>query len=101
MLSFRTMLDKTRAQEFDATIGFDVAGETYLAELKDGQMPIRRNPIDDAQVVFCAPAPPLLAAMFYRKIPAQELARQGVRIEGDARLAERFIDLFHLPAKVG
>lgn len=101
MLSFRTMLDKARAREFDATIGFDVAGETYLAQLKDGQLPIRRGEIEHAQVTFRAPAAPLLAALFYVKVPLEELAGQGVRVEGDAKLAERFVDLFHLPAKVG
>lgn len=101
MLSFRTMLDKVRAKEFDATIGFDVAGETYLAELKDRQLPIRRADIREAQVTFRAPAAPLLAAVFYGKVPPEELAGQGVRIDGDRALAERFVDLFHLPAKVG
>lgn len=101
MLSFRTMLDKVRASEFDATIGFDVAGETYLAELKDGQLPIRRADIGEAQATFRAPAAPLLAAVFYGKVAPEELAGQGVQIEGDRALAERFIDLFHLPAKVG
>jgi hypothetical protein len=101
MLSFRTMLDKVRASEFDATIGFDVAGETYFAELKDSQLPIRRADIGDAQVTFRAPAAPLLAAVFYGKVRPEELAGQGVRIEGDRALATRFIDLFHLPAKVG
>lgn len=101
MLSFRTMLDKARAREFDATIGFEVAGEAYVAELQGGQLPIRRGAIDGAQVIFRAPAAPLLAAVFYVKVPAAGLAEQGVRIEGDARLADRFIDLFHLPAKVG
>jgi DNA-binding HxlR family transcriptional regulator len=101
MLSFRTMLDKVRAKEFDATIGFDVAGESYVAELRDGQLPIRRGDIGDASVVFRAPAAPLIAAMFYGKVPPEELAGQGVRIEGDRALADRFIDLFHLPAKVG
>jgi DNA-binding HxlR family transcriptional regulator len=101
MLSFRTMLDKVRASEFDATIGFDVAGETYFAELKDSQLPIRRADIGDAQVTFRAPAAPLLAAVFYGKVRPEELAGQGVRIEGDRALAERVIDLFHLPAKVG
>ena len=100
MLSFRTMLDKVRAGEFDATIGFDVAGETYLAELKDGQLPIRRADIGDAQVTFRAPAAPLLAAVFYVKFTPEELAGQGVRIDGDRALADRFIDLFHLPPKV-
>lgn len=101
MLSLRTMLDKVRAREFDATIGFDVAGESYLAELKGGQLPIRRGSIDDAHVIFRAPAAPLLAAVFYGKVPPEDLAGQGVRIEGDRALADRFIDLFHLPAKVG
>jgi hypothetical protein len=101
MLSFRTMVDKARARKFDATIGFEVAGETYFAELKDGRLPIRRSAIDDAQVTFRAPVAPLLAAVFYGKVPPEELAGQGVRIEGDRALAERFIDLFHLPAKVG
>jgi DNA-binding HxlR family transcriptional regulator len=101
MLSFRTMLDKERAREFDATIGFDVAGESYLAELKDGLLPIRRDAIGDAQVTFRAPAAPLLAAVFYGKVPPEDLAGQGVRVEGDRALAKRFIDLFHLPAKVG
>jgi DNA-binding HxlR family transcriptional regulator len=101
MLSFRTMLDKERAGLFDAAIGFEVGGETYLAELKDGRLPIRRADIDEAQVIFRAPAAPLLAAVFYGKVPPEDLAGQGVRIEGDRALAERFIDLFHLPAKVG
>jgi DNA-binding HxlR family transcriptional regulator len=101
MLSFRTMLDKVRARKFDATIGFDVAGETYLAELKDGRLPIRRDEIVSAQVRFRAPAAPLLAAVFYGKVPPEALAGEGVRIDGDRALADRFIDLFHLPAKVG
>ena len=101
MLSFRTMLDKERAKMFDATIGFEVAGETYLAELGGGQLPIRRGEIDGADVVFRAPAAPLLAAVFYGKVPPEALAGEGVVIEGDRALAERFIDLFHLPEKVG
>jgi len=101
MLSLRTMLDKARAKEFEAAIGFEVAGESYLAELKDGQLPIRRGDIADAQVTFRAPAAPLLAAVFYGKVPPEALAEQGVRIDGDRALADRFIDLFHLPAKVG
>ncbi len=101
MLSLRTMLDKEQAKTFDATIGFEVAGEHYLAELKQGELPIRRGEIDAAQAIFRAPAAPLLAAVFYGKVPPSELAGQGVKIEGDAKLAERFIDLFHLPRKVG
>jgi DNA-binding HxlR family transcriptional regulator len=101
MLSFRTMLDKERAKAFGAVIGFDVAGETFIARLADGQLPIVRGDTASADVVFHAPAAPLIAALFYRKIPAEDLAPEGVRVEGDRALADRFIDLFHLPEKVG
>jgi DNA-binding HxlR family transcriptional regulator len=100
MISFRTMLDKQRGA-FDATIGFEIAGESYLAELHDGQLPIRRSAIEGADVTFRAPAAPLLAAIFYGKVPIAEMAAQGVEVAGDRALAERFIDLFHLPEKVG
>jgi DNA-binding HxlR family transcriptional regulator len=101
MLSFRTMLDKVRAKEFDATIGFEVGGESFVAELKDGELPIRRGDPSGADVVFRAPAAPLLAAIFYQKAPPESMVGEGVRIDGDALLRDRFIDLFHLPAKVG
>lgn len=101
MLSLRTMLDKDAAKAFDTSIGVDVAGETYLARLKDGQLPIRRAEIAGADVAFRAPAAPLLAAVFYGKVPPEDLADQGVAVEGDRALADRFIDLFHLPEKVG
>ena len=101
MISFRTMLDRERAKDFEATIGFEVAGETFLARLADGRLPIARGDIDGAEVVFRAPAAPLIAALFYRKIPAEDLAGEGVRIGGGRALADRFVDLFHLPEKVG
>jgi DNA-binding HxlR family transcriptional regulator len=101
MLSFRTMLDKVRAKEFDAVIGFEVGGESFVAELKDGALPIRRGDPSGADVVFRAPAAPLLAAIFYGKAPPESMAGEGVSIEGDRALRDRFIDLFHLPEKVG
>ncbi len=101
MLSFRTMLDKARARALKATIGFEVGGESFVAELKGGELPIRRDDPAGADVVFRAPAAPLLAAVFYGKVPPADLAGEGVRIEGDRALAARFIDLFHLPEKVG
>ena len=101
MLSFRTMLDKDAAKAFDATIGFDLAGETYLAELKDGQLPIRRADLAGAQAIIRAPAAPPLAAVFYGKAPIEQMAGEGVEVEGDRALIKRFIDLFHLPEKVG
>ena len=34
MLSLRTMIDHEAAREFDATVGFTVAGDSFLAEFR-------------------------------------------------------------------
>lgn len=101
MISFRTMLDKEKARLFDAMIGFEVGGESFVAELRDGQLPIRRGDAEEGELVFRAPAATLLAAVFYGKVPPESLACEGVRIDGDPALRDRFIDLFHLPEKIG
>ena len=102
MLSMRTMVNKDEAKTFDATIGFDVRGETFVAELKDGQLPIRRGDPSDAQVIFRAPDGPIIAAMLYGKVPMAALeAEAGLAVEGDRALAQRYVDLFELPPKIG
>ena len=93
------LLDRTRAAEFDADVGFDVGGQQFRARLADGVMPIVREEVEGAEVVFRAPAAPIIAAHFYRKLPVSDLP--PLTREGDGELADRFIDLFHLPAKIG
>ncbi len=101
MLSLRTMIEHEAARAFDARVGFVVDGERFTASLESGRMPIRRGATDEGeQVVFHAPRAPVLAAMFYGKVPFAELEREaGLRIEGDRVLAERFVGLFALPPK--
>jgi hypothetical protein len=102
MLSMRTMLKKDEAKAFDATVGFDVRGETFIAELKGGQLPIRRGDPSRAQVIFRAPDGPIVAAMLYGKVPMAALeAEAGLAVEGDRELAQRYVDLFELPPKIG
>ena len=99
MLSFRTMLDRARAGDLTADAGFSVAGQTFRARLAEGQMPIVRELLDGAQIVFRAPSAPLIAAHFYGKLPAAKIP--GLEFSGDADLAARFVDLFHLPLRTG
>jgi len=105
MLSMRTLIDPEKAKAFDAVIGFEVAGESFVAELKDGQLPIRRSSSlgdpSSAQVIFRAPAGPVVAAALYGKLPIAEVeAEMGLKVEGDRELAERYIGLFALPEKI-
>jgi DNA-binding HxlR family transcriptional regulator len=101
MISFRTMIDRAKAQAMEARIGFEVGGLSVLSTVAHGQIHHVRGPVDGADVLFRAPAAPLLAAVFYGKVPWAALAEQGVEVTGDEALALRFIDLFHLPPKVG
>lgn len=101
MLSLRTMFDPAKAAGWQASIGFDIAGEPFLARLADGSLPIERGGLDQAQAVLRVPAAPVLAALLYAGIAVDELERDaGLVIEGDRALALRFADIFELPPKL-
>lgn len=100
MLSLRTMFDPAKARGFEAKIGFEIGGEEFLAELSNGVLPIRRGGLEEAQAIFRTPVAPLLAGLFYAKLPLAELEPAGLAIEGDRDLALRFASIFELPPKL-
>lgn len=98
-LSFRTMLDPARARGLDARIGFRLGAGTYLVRFKGGKIEVTRGGIDPADVIFIGPAAAVAAAV-YGGQPLKALAAQGLlMVEGDRKLAERFVTLFPLPMK--
>ena len=102
MLSLRTMIDHTAARQLDATVGFTVGGESFVAELLGGKMPVRRAEPGAADLWFSAEEPLPLLRVFYGKQPLDQALRPGgIALAGDKALAERFIALFALPEKVG
>jgi DNA-binding HxlR family transcriptional regulator len=100
MLSLRTMIDHEAAREVEATVGFTVAGESFVAELRGGRMPVRRAEPGAGEISFAADEPLPLLRLFYGKQPLEEAQRAGVGLAGDAALAARFVSLFSLPEKV-
>ena len=96
MLSLRTMLDPRKAANQTITCAFVIGEDQFVARLAKGAMPIARGAADDADVIFRAPAAGALAPVFYGGAKPAEV---GVVIEGDKRLAKRFIGLFGLPDK--
>lgn len=102
MLSLRTMLDRETAGRLKATVGFDTDGERFVGRLDGGELAIVRDEPRGPDALFRAATPMELAALFYGKLPLEVWAAgDGRAIEGDRALAERFIDLFWLPEKVG
>jgi hypothetical protein len=100
MLSFRTMFDPSRAGGVAARVGFRLGEETFVVEIADGRLEAGRGPLDGADAIFTGLAP-VVAAAVYGGVPVAALEGQGaLRLEGDRRLAERFVTWFPLPPKV-
>ena len=94
MLSFGTMFDPDKAKKFDGRIGFRLGPDSYLARIRKGRFKVARGEAGAGDVLFTA-SPTAIAAVVYGGAPLD-----SVRIEGDRTLAEKFITLFPLPAKV-
>jgi DNA-binding HxlR family transcriptional regulator len=102
MLSLRTMIDHAAARLLDVTVGVTVGGESFVAELAGGAMPVRRVEREAADLWFTADQPLPLLRVFYGKQPLADALREGgVSLAGDLALAERFVALFSLPEKSG
>lgn len=98
-LSFRTMLDPVRARGLDARIGYRIGAATYLVRLKGSKIDVVRGSIDQADAIFIGQASAIAAAV-YGGQSLKALAAQGLlMVEGDRKLAERFLTLFPLPPK--
>lgn len=101
MLSMRTMFNPAKAVGMRARIGFDIAGEQFLAALANGELPIRRGHAGQGQAIFRAPESSVIAGLLYADIPVEQLEREaGLAIEGDRELALRYAAIFALPDKL-
>ena len=94
MMSMQTMFDAKRAGDLEARVGFRFGDTSYLMEIADGAIAIRRGEPEDVDLLFTASAEQI-AGILYGGAPLDT-----VEFEGDRALAERFTTLFPLPPKV-
>ena len=95
MLSFGTMFDAAKAKKFEGRIGFRLGPDSYLARIRKGRFKVMRGEAGASDALFTA-SPTAIAAVVYGGAPIDT-----VLVEGDRDLAEKFVKLFPLPAKVG
>jgi len=101
MLSFRTMIDRTRSGAVNRTIGFRLGDESFVARVDEAGIAIRRGDPADADTIFTSD-PVSIASVVYGGRPLADAEGAGVlAIRGDRALAERFVTLFPLPPKTG
>lgn len=95
ILSMRTMIDRHRIGDLNATIGFRFGEEEFRATLKDGDFQIDRSEAAGADTIISGDQN-MLVAVIYGGACYADVA---LTIEGDKALAEHFATLFPLPPK--
>ena len=74
-------------------LGFRLGEARYVAALRKGRLDVKRREIGDLDVLFIA-TPAQLAAVIYGGAPLDT-----IRVDGDLKLAKRFVTFFPLPPK--
>ena len=101
MLSFRTMIDRSRSGLVDRTLGFQLGDEGFLALVDEAGIAIRRGDPDEADTIFISD-PVSMASVIYGGRPITDAEDAGVlTIKGSRVLARLFVTLFPLPPKIG
>ena len=101
MLSFRTMIDRSRSGTVNRTIGFQLGDEGFVAQVDEAGIAIRRGDPSGADTIFNSD-PVSVASVVYGGRPLADAESAGVlAIKGDRALAESFVTLFPLPPKIG
>jgi DNA-binding HxlR family transcriptional regulator len=94
MMSLQTLLSPALADDLHARIGFRLGDASYVATVHDGRLDVDRREVEDCDVTFTG-TPSAVAGVIHGGAPFET-----IRVEGDMKLAKRFVTLFPLPSKV-
>jgi DNA-binding HxlR family transcriptional regulator len=95
IMSLQTLLSPERAKGLEARIGFRFDDVNYVTTVRDGRLDVERCDADDCEVTLTG-SPSAIAGVIHGGAPFET-----IEVEGDAKLAKRFVTLFPLPSKVG
>ncbi|MGE3692491.1 MAG: winged helix-turn-helix transcriptional regulator [Novosphingobium sp.] len=101
MMSLRTMFDPELARGVELTGAFLIGGEDFVVTVGGGAIETARGAPTAPRFRISAPVASVIAGAIYGKVPFADLAPAGLTVSGDLEAARRFVDLFHLPPKVG
>lgn len=96
MLSARTMY----AGGMDATVGFRLGAESFVATLTPDAIAIRRGDPAAADVTFEADQHAIAAVIYGGRPLADAEGNGSIRIIGDRAVAQDYVTRFPLPAKI-
>ncbi|WP_419809129.1 winged helix-turn-helix transcriptional regulator [Sphingomonas sp.] len=97
MVSLRTLIDPVKARTLSATVAFRLPTDGFVAMLADGELAIGRGVDRPVDVIFTGDTMALRRSLYGK----EGFDREGLlAVEGDGAVAQRFADLFALPAKL-
>ena len=100
MLSLKMLLVRDRVGDLATTIGFELRGEAYRADVAAGGIEVSRAPVAGADAVLTGETSAFLP-VFYGAMPlAAAVAAGTLGMSGNVELATRFSRLFALPDKI-
>ncbi|HUP67913.1 MAG TPA: helix-turn-helix domain-containing protein [Sphingomicrobium sp.] len=94
IMSLQTLISPALAKGMDERIGFRLGDADYVVHVHDGELGVKRGDIGNCSVTFTG-SPNDIAAVIHGGAPLHL-----IRVEGDLKLARRFVKLFPLPPKV-
>ena len=99
MLSLRTMLRPDR-EPVTMTVAFRFPGNAFVGRLSPEGLEIERGDIEGADVSFDTDTTTFVTLVYGKRPIKQAEQERTLRLEGDRRLASRFVECFALPDKL-
>lgn len=97
MLSLKMLLVPERAGDWQATVGFVLCDDPYVATLAGGALTVRRGVGTDVDATLSGTPNAFLPVLYGGRPLAMA---ESIAVEGNRAIAERFTTLFRLPPKV-
>ncbi|MGB3633329.1 MAG: winged helix-turn-helix transcriptional regulator [Rubrobacteraceae bacterium] len=97
ILSFRTMFDSRRADGLSATYELRFGEDVFRAVVDEGRLEVVRGSADRPDVILEADSNTLAGLVYGGGSLAEALHSEAVKVEGDERAVENFLQIFPLP----
>jgi DNA-binding HxlR family transcriptional regulator len=100
MMSLQTLVDRDRAADLPVTVAFHFPGEDFIATVAGGEICVIRGVMETPDLAFTGDTMAMRRTIFGKAPLARDGAGGTLAFAGEADLAQSFVDLFALPAKI-
>ncbi|MBP1179340.1 winged helix-turn-helix transcriptional regulator [Methylobacterium sp. PvR107] len=100
MMALQALVDRTRAAELSVSVAFHFPGEDFIVTVTGGEILVIRGLLETPDLAFTGDTMAMRRTIFGKAPLARDGAGGTLAFAGEADLAQSFVDLFALPAKI-